>query len=69
MAFIKLTPNGKCDVSFTFFDQNNSIIAKRAITYDAKPTIKELKERFTIPGAKRLRLTTTPICNVKNIKL
>lgn len=69
MAFIELTKSGKCDVTFTFFNEHNSIITQRSITFDAKPTINELKERFTVPGAKRLRLTTTPSCNVKYIKL
>jgi len=69
MAFIELTKSGKCDVSFTFFNEHNSIIAQRSITFDAKPTLKELKSRFEIPGAKLLRLTTTPSGNVKNIKL
>ncbi len=69
MAFIELTKSGKCDVTFTFFNENNSIVAQRSITFDVKPTIKELKDRFKVPGAKLLRLTTTPSCNVKYIKL
>jgi len=69
MGFIKLTETGKCDVSFTFFNGQNSILSQTTITFDAKPTIKELKDRFKVPGAKLLRLTTTPSCNVKYIKL
>jgi hypothetical protein len=69
MTFIKLTDKGKCDVTWTFFNSDNSIIAQRTVTFDIKPTIKELKERFAIDGAKTLRLTTTPSGNVKTIKL
>lgn len=59
----------KSDVTFTFLNKENSIIAQRTITFDIKPTLKELKERFTIEGANRLRLTTTPSCKVRTIKL
>lgn len=69
MAFCTLTTTGKCDVTFTYFNKENSIIAVRNITFDIKPTIIELKNKFKIDGAKRLRLTTTPSCNVKNINL
>ena len=69
MQFFKLTDTGKCDVTLTFFTATNSIIAQRSLTFDIKPTIKELKGRFTIEGAKTLRITTTPSCNVKTIKL
>lgn len=69
MQFFKLTDKGKCDVTLTFFSDSNSIIAQRSLTFDIKPTIKELKGRFAIDGAKTLRITTTPSCNVKTIKL
>ena len=69
MGFFKLTDKGKCDVTLTFFDSRSSMIAQRSITFDIKPTIKELKGRFTIDGAKTLRITTTPSCNVKTVKL
>jgi len=69
MEFFKLTANGKCDVTLTFFNATNSIIAQRSLTFDIKPTIKELKRRFTIDGAKSLRITTTPSCNAKTINL
>lgn len=69
MQFFKLTDKGKCDVTLTFFTATNSIIAQRSLTFDIKPTIKELKGRYTIEGAKTLRITTTPSCNVKTIKL
>lgn len=67
--FFKLTDKGRCDVTLTFFNAFNSIIAQRSLTFDFKPTIKELKKRFAIDDAKTLRITTTPGCNVKNIKL
>lgn len=67
--FFTLTDKGKCDVTLTFFNVGSSIIAQRTLTFDLKPTIKELKERFNIEGAKTLRITTTPSCNVKTIKL
>jgi hypothetical protein len=69
MEFIQLTKQGKCDVTFTFYNEHNCLLAQRTVTFDIKPTIKELKNRFKIEGARRLRLTTTPSCNVKNIKL
>ena len=69
MKFIELTKSGKCDVTFTFFNENNIMISQSTITFDTKPTIKELKSRLEIPGAKLLRLTTTPSCNVKYIKI
>ncbi len=69
MQFFKLTDKGKCDVTLTFFTADNSIIAQRTLTFDIRPTIKELKERFVINNAKTLRITTTPGCNVKTIKL
>jgi len=68
-TFFKLTDKGKCDVTLTFFNASNSIITQRSLTFDIKPTIKELKSRFTIDDAKTLRITTTPSCNVKTIKL
>ena len=69
MQFFKLTDNGKCDVTLTFFNASNSIIAQRSLTFDIKPTIRGLKERFKVEWAKVLRITTTPSCNVKTIKL
>ncbi len=69
MSFITLTNRGKCDVTFTFFNEDNSIIAKRSLTYDVKPTIKELKQRYNIEGAKKLRVSTTPSCNIREFKL
>jgi len=68
-TFFKLTNKGKCDVTLTFFNASNSIIAQRSLTFDIKPTIKELKSRFKIDNAKTLRITTTPGCNVKTISL
>ncbi len=67
--FFKLTDSGKCDVTLTYFDIHHSIIARRSITFDCKPTFNYLKQMFTIENAKHLRITTTPSCNVKTIKL
>jgi hypothetical protein len=69
MAFIELTKSGKCDVTFTHFNEHNSILAQTTITFDVRPTLKELKEYFKVTGSKLLRLTTTPSCKVKYIKL
>ena len=69
MKFFELTDKGKCDVILTFFNSHNSIIAQRSMTFDYKPTIKELKQRFKIDGAILLRITTTPGYNVKTIKI
>jgi len=69
MQFFKLTNSGKCDVTLTFFNADNTIIAQRSSTFDSKPTFKELKSKYTIEGAKTLRITTTPSCNIKTINL
>jgi hypothetical protein len=66
------TKNGKCDVILTFFNDTNSIIAQRSITFDVKPTIKELLERFKEykkDGAKLMRITTMPGGMTKFYKL
>jgi hypothetical protein len=73
MSIFKTTPSGKCDVTVTLFNSNNRIVAQRSITFDVKPTIVELKERFKPLikdyGAKLMRITTTPSCEVKMINL
>ncbi len=66
------TKNGKCDVVITLFTKGNSFLLQRSITFDIKPTIKELKERFKEfkkDGAKHMRITTTPSCMVKTYNL
>ena len=69
MEFFKLTDKGRCDITLTFFNDRNSVLAQRTITFDFKPTIKELKGLFKIDDAKTLRITTTPGWNAKTIKL
>lgn len=66
------TPSGKCDVTITLFSKDNSIFLQRSITFDIKPTIKELFERFKEfkkEGAYYIRITTTPSYNTKTYKL
>jgi hypothetical protein len=67
-----MTNNGKCDVTVTLFTKENTFFIQRTFTFDVKPTIKELKERFAPlkkEGAHIMRITTTPSCNVKFLKL
>lgn len=72
MKFFTTTDNGKCDVTITLFTERNSMFLQRSRTYDFKPTFKELKEEFKPfkkEGAKYMRITSTPSCNVKFITL
>ena len=72
MAFFTTTDKGKCDVTITLFTKENSFFLQRSRTFDIKPTFKELKEEFKPfkeDGAKYMRITTTPSCNVKTITL
>lgn len=71
-AFFKTTKTGKCDVVITLFTSCNTFFMQRSITFDVKPTFKELKETykpFKKEGAKYMRITTTPSCNTKIINL
>lgn len=66
------TKNGKCDVTITLFTENNSFLLQRSLTFDVKPTVKELKneyKQYKKDGAKLMRITTTPSCMVKYYKL
>jgi hypothetical protein len=59
------TDKGKCDVTVTLFTKDFDRVAQRTITFDIKPTIKELKDRykeFKQEGAKFIRITSTPSC-------
>jgi hypothetical protein len=73
MSIFKLTENGKCDVIVTFFNKSNSIVAQRSLTFDVKPTLKEIKERYKTfkkdYDAVLMRITLTPSCEVKFLKL
>lgn len=72
MSIFKLTKNGKCDVNITLFTNDNQIILQNSSTFDIKPTIKELVnqyKKFKSQGAKLIRITTTPSCEVRKYKL
>jgi hypothetical protein len=72
MAFFQTTKEGKCDVVITLFTKDNTWLLQRSSTFDIKPTIKELKDRYSVckkDGAYFMRITTTPSCNAKKIKL
>jgi hypothetical protein len=72
MAFFTTTPQGKLDVTVTLFTKDNTWLLQRSFTLDYKPTFKELKEEYKVckkDGAYRMRITTTPSCNVKEIIL
>jgi len=73
MSIFKLTESGKCDVTVTLFNRHNQIVLQRTSTFDCKPTIKELKDKY-MPfkkelGATTMRITTTPSCEVRRYKL
>ena len=66
------TTNGKCDITLTFFNENNTMISQKSSTYDIKPTIKYLLNYAKIykkAGAKTVRITSTPSCFSKTYKL
>ena len=69
---ITTTKNGKCDVTLTMFNDNNTIVGQKSTTYDIKPTIKDLlsyAKTYKDIGAKAVRITSTPSCCVKTYKL
>lgn len=60
---ITTTANGKCDIHITIFNKENTIIANSSLTYDVKPTVKELKEQYKTykkEGGRLIRITTMP---------
>ena len=66
------TKNGKCDVTITLFTKDSIWLTQRTITFDIKPTIKELLQeykQYKKEGAYYCRITTTPSCMVKQYKL
>lgn len=72
MIFFTTTKSGKLDVTVTLFNKNNTMVLQRSSTYDFKPTLKEITEKFKIykkEGATLMRITTTPSGNCKYIKL
>jgi hypothetical protein len=72
MTFFTTTKSGKLDITVTLFNKTNTMILQRSSTYDTKPTLKEIKEKFKIykrEGASLMRVTTTPSGNCKYIKL
>ena len=67
-----MTKDNKCDVTITLFTKDNTMLLQRTITFDIKPTLKELFERFKVhkkDGAKYIRITTTPSGCVKKYTL
>ena len=69
---ITTTASGKCDVTLTMFNEDNTIVGQKTTTYDIKPTIKELLDyakTYKKNGAKIVRMTTTPSCSVKTYSL
>jgi hypothetical protein len=70
---ITTTTSGKYDIILTMFNENNSMVGQRRLTYDIKPTIKKLlnyaKTLQKDNGAKTVRITSTPSCCVKTYKL
>ena len=73
MSIFKLTKSGKCDVTVTLFNSHNQMVFQRSITFDCKPTIKELKDRFAQfkkeLGATLMRITTTPSGEVRSYRI
>lgn len=66
------TDKGRCDVTIVLFTKDNNILIHRSLTFDIKPTVKELKsiyKKYKKDGAKFMRLTTTPSCMTKTYKL
>jgi hypothetical protein len=66
------TKAGKCDVIVTLFTKDNIWLLQRSLTFDIKPTVKELKQTYKPckkDGAYYIRITTTPSCLVKTYKL
>ena len=69
---ITTTASGKCDVTLTMFNEHNIMIGQKSITYDIKPTVKELLDyakTYKNDGAKTVRMTATPSCSVKTYRL
>jgi len=63
---------GKCDVTLTMFNEQNSMVGQVHRTYDIKPTVKELLDiarTYKDRGAKVVRMTSTPSCSAKTYKL
>lgn len=52
--------NGKLDVSVKVFNKNNELIYKSDITYDNKPTIKEVLNSNFVAGAKFITIFSSP---------
>jgi len=69
---ITTTPSGKCDITLTMFDKNNTMVAQRHSTYDVKPTIKELltySKTYKQHGAESVTITSTPSCYAKTYRI
>lgn len=68
---ITTTESGKCDITLTMYDENNTMVGQKSSTYDVKPTVKELlayAKTYKQDGAVKVLMTTTPSCCVKTYK-
>lgn len=72
MALFEMTKNGKCDVVITLFTEDNRMFLQNSKTFDIKPTIREFKDKYKqykTEGARTIRITSTPSCEVRSYKL
>jgi len=66
------TKNGKCDVTITLFTKDSIWLTQRTMTFDIKPTVKELLQeykQYKKEGAYYCRITTLPSGCAKYYKL
>ena len=73
MSIFQMIKSGKCGVTITLFNKQNSIVLQEFQIFDVKPTLKFFKDRFKpfkkTDDAYLMRITSTPSCKVKEIKL
>lgn len=56
----KVGINGKLDIGVTSYNPNGDYLRHSCLTYDSKPTIREVVERNFILGVSRMVITSTP---------
>ncbi len=69
---ITTTESGKCDITLTMHDENNTMVGQKSSTYNVKPKVKELlayAKTYKQYGAVKVLMTTTPSCCIKTYKL
>jgi len=69
---IKTTKSGKCDVTVVLFDKNRKWLLQNSTTFDIKPTVKELLNKYKPckkDGAKYIEISTQPSGNKKIFNL